>query len=661
MADFTARDVNGAKSAGLAPSEAHAAASDPGSVWDVVAHYRAHRDGGGRSARLLHLAKGQSSSGSGAAVAAEAHAAAIQCFRDFMRLCVCFGLAQGAIITTVTYATTLMGESVGSYCDGCFFGAFTLTSFCLAEALVAAVGGPLNAYRTAVALFLAYVIALATGHHLHANAVLAALHGSGDGTSGAARVVAYAGSVVGGLGFSLHWTGQSVLYRLAANRYAHARSIDASTVNGTFSGLFAAVYVPFEMACKQAASVLLMALPALPTFSDDDEAAAASSGGSGVPWYRAKDSPWPLRATTSLAVRHFADSAAAELTVVAAATDAQAVDDATIDARVWGHFFVLFSAILCLSAALVPHSMGLNFGGEAFSEDDGGEASSLLGGGGGDNFSGRGKLSIGGKGTKMPDGEGDSDGTVCERTLRKVLDTPRMLWENPVLMALMPINVSFGVTAGFFFTYFYDKTVALHQGSAAVGLVAALGSAIVALSAVPLSILAVGIGKGPVVVLGSACFGAIGVAYLVVPGNALGSWGGVFLINTLMGVGRAVWENTNKAIYADLFTAEESPAAFANMYMVTGLLTFLSLFLFPSLPLPTMAVLVVLPALAMGPGYYRAVNLAATGYRFRESRFKRACAAAALAAASGSKTGSSICSGVGGGADADYGSAVVTL
>ena len=43
-------------------------------------------------------------------------------FRSHIYLCVCFGLSQGAVIAIITYATTFMSESAGSYCDGFFFG-----------------------------------------------------------------------------------------------------------------------------------------------------------------------------------------------------------------------------------------------------------------------------------------------------------------------------------------------------------------------------------------------------------------------------------------------------------------------------------------------------------------------------------------------------------
>jgi hypothetical protein len=58
--------------------------------------------------------------------------------RSHLYLCICFGLAQGATITSITYATTFMGETVGSYCDGVFFGSFTIVSL--------TIGAPLAPY-----------------------------------------------------------------------------------------------------------------------------------------------------------------------------------------------------------------------------------------------------------------------------------------------------------------------------------------------------------------------------------------------------------------------------------------------------------------------------------------------------------------------------------
>jgi hypothetical protein len=51
---------------------------------------------------------------------------------------------------------------------------------------------------------------------------------------------------------------------------------------------------------------------------------------------------------------------------------------------------------------------------------------------------------------------------------RRLVETPRMLVESKVLRCLMPINIAFGVAAGFMFTFYYDQTVAAYRGDAAV-------------------------------------------------------------------------------------------------------------------------------------------------------------------------------------------------
>ena len=71
------------------------------------------------------------------------------------------------------------------------------------------------------------------------------------------RTLAYAASFLGGTGFSLHWTAQSILYQSTARQYAAARRIKVEMINHSFSGIFVAVYLVFEVACKLAASCLL--------------------------------------------------------------------------------------------------------------------------------------------------------------------------------------------------------------------------------------------------------------------------------------------------------------------------------------------------------------------------------------------------------------------
>eukprot|EP00615_Pteridomonas_danica_P008479 CAMPEP_0114335752 /NCGR_PEP_ID=MMETSP0101-20121206/5259_1 /TAXON_ID=38822 ORGANISM="Pteridomonas danica, Strain PT" /NCGR_SAMPLE_ID=MMETSP0101 /ASSEMBLY_ACC=CAM_ASM_000211 /LENGTH=376 /DNA_ID=CAMNT_0001467465 /DNA_START=635 /DNA_END=1765 /DNA_ORIENTATION=+ len=204
----------------------------------------------------------------------------------------------------------------------------------------------------------------------------------------------------------------------------------------------------------------------------------------------------------------------------------------------------------------------------------------------------------------------DDDASMCSRVVKKVSETPKMILQNKVFLNLVPINIAFGICGGFLYTYFYSETVSKYLGSSNVGYASAVGSAFCSISILPLNAVTMLVGKGPVVIYASCCFACIAILYLTVPYEDLGTWGGVVAIGALMGCGRAVWENTNRAIYADLFPCSEIPTAYANMYMTTGCTTFLSLFIFPSLNVETMCVLILIPSFLMWPGYKRAISAA---------------------------------------------------
>jgi len=56
----------------------------------------------------------------------------------------------------------------------------------------------------------------------------------------------------------------------------------------------------------------------------------------------------------------------------------------------------------------------------------------------------------------------------------------------------------------------------------------------------------------------------------------------------LQGIGRACYEGTNKALYADYF-AGDAPAAFSNIVLANGLASAISYFTFPSLDKDTIS------------------------------------------------------------------------
>merc|ERR1712023_164940 len=74
-------------------------------------------------------------------------------------------------------------------------------------------------------------------------------------------------------------------------------------------------------------------------------------------------------------------------------------------------------------------------------------------------------------------------------------------------------------------------------------------------------------GKTPVVAAGSLCFLAMAVLSKIgyPNGEGIAGWGwGILIFHVLQGVGRGVYESTNKAIFADLFSGPLIAGAMAN-------------------------------------------------------------------------------------------------
>merc|ERR1719192_2842212 len=93
-----------------------------------------------------------------------------------------------------------------------------------------------------------------------------------------------------------------------------------------------------------------------------------------------------------------------------------------------------------------------------------------------------------------------------------------------------------------------------------------------ALASVPYSYLGKWLGKSVMMFAGTCSFAAIGFIGWVVPKQTLinGHWGTMVAIYLIMGNGRAVFESTNRAVYADFFP-ETKEGAFAMLSFSNGI------------------------------------------------------------------------------------------
>merc|ERR1712050_324737 len=76
--------------------------------------------------------------------------------------------------------------------------------------------------------------------------------------------------------------------------------------------------------------------------------------------------------------------------------------------------------------------------------------------------------------------------------------------------------------------------------------------------------------KVPVLFFGSCCFKMMGLLTFVTwpNGKGPGGWGwGIMVFYVLQGLGRGVYESTNKGVFGDTFPGAQGTGAFANCMM----------------------------------------------------------------------------------------------
>lgn len=149
------------------------------------------------------------------------------------------------------------------------------------------------------------------------------------------------------------------------------------------------------------------------------------------------------------------------------------------------------------------------------------------------------------------------------------------LWSDPKLWLLQTTNITFGFAVGWLGAYVAPNVLSPTMSSSFIGFAGALLSGLAAILSRVFGPIAAKIGKGPI--LGFGCVAFLCLAFLSKSAanydEATGkyvasSWGNaVVLFYVFMGIGRAVYESTNKAIIADFFPGDKGPGAFANVFV----------------------------------------------------------------------------------------------
>lgn len=155
----------------------------------------------------------------------------------------------------------------------------------------------------------------------------------------------------------------------------------------------------------------------------------------------------------------------------------------------------------------------------------------------------------------------------------KVTSAAQLLWKDPKMKYMIGLNSSFGFAGAFLNSYVNGEVVRLalnDPDSRYVGGLSSLTAIVAAGASLGLSRVAQRYGKGIVLVGGALCFAGVAFPFLLQPNATAWGWFGLVVVYSLQGLGRATFESTLKATFADYFSYEKE-GAFANIILQNGL------------------------------------------------------------------------------------------
>jgi hypothetical protein len=154
------------------------------------------------------------------------------------------------------------------------------------------------------------------------------------------------------------------------------------------------------------------------------------------------------------------------------------------------------------------------------------------------------------------------NGSLCGKVSKAVV-----LWRDPKILLLQFTNLTFGFGAAWNASYVGPNFTAKAISAEYIGFTGAVISLLGGFGSKLLGYIVIKTGKAAILFVGSLSFLAIGVlSMLLKDGSGMGY--SVLIFPALMGLGRAVYESTNKGVFLDVYPSPEMhPAVFGNVMM----------------------------------------------------------------------------------------------
>ena len=164
-------------------------------------------------------------------------------------------------------------------------------------------------------------------------------------------------------------------------------------------------------------------------------------------------------------------------------------------------------------------------------------------------------------------------GLDTKAMLRESVSALSLVYTESRLLLLIPFQLSVGLAFSFVPFYVFGTIIADSDdlGSAYVGLISACIPLTGSAMAFPAATLASITGKPLPMTVGAIGLGFAGVAVMLFSDATLGTWSVIMAYIVVYGIGRGVYENTNKAVVVDFFNSRKnSNAAGSNNNDITA-------------------------------------------------------------------------------------------
>ena len=354
--------------------------------------------------------------------------------RNFCFMSILFSANHGTIVSCLSLATARLG-SVGALQSGILYLFYTLSAVLGATYVVKKVGGR-NGMIVGMCLYCVYVACFSVATSFPEIERAAALTGAG----------------FGGIGAGFLWVAQGSYFSEAAKRHAAAMAQDVSESTSYLAGIFAFIYLSFEVLLRALSSVLA-------SFLD------------------------------------------------------------------WRAIFGIYTIIAVLTT--IGMLLVIDYGKE-------------------------------------------DDSSAPTTVFYKVTAALQLLVKDPKMKYMIGLNATFGFAGAFLNSYVNGQVIAAALDDKSSRYVGALSSWMALVAALMSLVTAKIPMKGPVLIGGALSFFFVAFPFLVQPDATMWNIEGLVVIYTLQGIGRATFESTLKATFADYF-ASDPAGAFSNIILQNGL------------------------------------------------------------------------------------------